>query len=254
MTGKLISRAESLDRWMLLLFCILLWTFEPTAEGGLIHKYILNNSAANYDGTSFIDQVDPTNGPRLIPHPAGSVSVDSYTFAANQGLTLSAALTNTAVYSILIDFYLDSVTGFKKILDFKEPDVDNGLYAATEGNLDFIGGDGPNHLTTNSPLDAGVYAELLVDRAANNAVTANVNGTQQISFFDPAPSNFTFDANVIEFFYDDPFRGGTEASSGAARRIEIYGPDIAAVPEPSTIALSLVGFGTFFAARRFRRK
>src|SRR5271165_6304635 len=86
----------------------------------LISGMLVTASAAtlthNYDLTSSLN--DTLWGPPLVSD-GGTLSASGYTFGANQGLSLSSALTDAGNYSILMDFSFSTLTGYRKILDFK---------------------------------------------------------------------------------------------------------------------------------------
>src|SRR5260370_11257489 len=85
----------------------------------LIHDYQFQNSLA-----------DSLGGPSLVSL-GGTVGSGTYTFAAQQGLSLSNALPNSADYSLFMNFEFSSVSGYVKIVDFKNLTADNGLYNLT---------------------------------------------------------------------------------------------------------------------------
>ena len=92
------------------LFAALLLTVFPLAAATLTHDYQFQNTLA-----------DSLGGPySLVIHWAGPSGAGEYTFGADQGLSLSNALLNDADYSIYIDLEFDSLSGYKKIVDFKD--------------------------------------------------------------------------------------------------------------------------------------
>ena len=75
------------------------------------HVYTLNNTYADSNG-----------GPSLVPNGStgtGTLSASGYNFTANQGLGLTNALTNPGNYSISLTFSLTDISGYKKLIDFK---------------------------------------------------------------------------------------------------------------------------------------
>lgn len=213
-----------------------------TASGAtLTDNYVLSSSLN-----------DTLGGPSLVAD-GGTQSATGYSFAANQGLNLSSALSNSGDYSILMDFSYSTLTGYRKILDFQNRTSDNGLYNLNTA-LDFF------------PVSSGagvfspdVLARVVLTRnSGTNTVTGYVNGTQQITFNDSGSiAVFGATNNIIRFFEDDFATGQAEASAGRATEIQIYngaltGDQVAVlggpgeiptsgVPEPA--ALTLVGFG-----------
>jgi len=96
--------------------CALLLALPAAWGSTLTHDYDLTSSLN--------DQV----GSAALVSLGGSISGSGYTFAANQGLNLSSALANIANYSILMDFSFQNLSGYRKILDFKNLASDDGLY------------------------------------------------------------------------------------------------------------------------------
>lgn len=89
----------------------------PTTWGAtLIHDYDLTTSLNDLIGSATLTG----NG--------GAITAAGYGFGAEQGLDVSSALPNDANYSILMDFSFTDLSGFRKILDFKNLASDNGLY------------------------------------------------------------------------------------------------------------------------------
>jgi hypothetical protein len=221
---------------------VLLSGLVMTASGAtLTDNYVLSSSLN-----------DTLGGPSLVAD-GGTQSATGYSFAANQGLNLSSALSNSGDYSILMDFSFSNLAGFRKILDFQNRASDNGLYNLGTA-LDFF------------PVSSGggvfspdVLARVVLTRdSGTNTVTGYVNGSQQISFNDSGSiAVFGGPNNIIRFFEDDFATGQSEASAGRATEIQIYngaltsadvrllgGPGeipTSGVPEPA--ALTLVGFG-----------
>src|SRR5579872_1794848 len=89
----------------------------PTVWGAtLTHNYDLTNSLNDLVGSD------------TLTGDGGLVTASGYVFAANQGLTVSSALTNTGNYSIVMDFSFHDLGGYRKILDFEDLTSDLGLY------------------------------------------------------------------------------------------------------------------------------
>ena len=174
-------------------------------QAALTHLYDLNGSYA-----------DAFGGPSLVPN-GGSLNATNYTFAANQGLSLSSGLSNSATYSLLLDFSFSDLAGFRKIVDFKDRTSDTGLYNLNAA-LNFY-----NVIT--GPAGAfvpDVVERLVITRDASNTFTGYVNGVQQISFTDSGSlAIFSGLNSIIHFFRDDTATGG-EASAGLVDRIAVY--------------------------------
>ena len=207
------------------------------------HVYTLNNTYA-----------DANSGPSLVPNGStgtGTLSSSGYTFAANQGLGLTNALTDPGNYSISLTFSLTDVisgNGYKKLIDFKNLTSDNGLYLLN-GVLDFY----PTPLVATTVIAANQSVTVNLTRnSATHLLTGSVNGVQQFSFAD-TDNNAVFSTTngQINFFQDDTVTGQREASGGTVTNITLNAP---AVPEASTtVSLGLLlalGMGGVIVARK----
>lgn len=241
------------------------FVFSTSAQAALVHDYQLNGTLA-----------DALGGPSLVPitdadSTDGTITATGFAFNQNSGLQLSNGLLNNANYSIQLDFSFDEVTGYRRIIDFKDRASDNGLYNLG-GQIDFF------PFTTGTGIfSPGTPVDIVVSR---DSVTSEFNvyaeGASILTFVDSASDGvFSAANNVINFFRDD-LDFPNEASAGfvdfirifdtpltatqvsclqtqspVACGVQIPGPN--AVPEPGTLALlSLVGLG--FAAFGLRRK
>jgi hypothetical protein len=218
----------------------------------LTHQYNLNNTLA-----------DSLGGSSLVSN-GGTLSASGYSFAPNQGLSLSNSTTGSQ-YSIVLDYSFADTSGYRKIIDFKNLTSDGGLYNLNT-NLDFFPlGAGTTVVSDNVPV------RLVLTRNATGTTAGYFNGVQQFSFTDSSSlATFSEANNIINFFIDDSATGQSEASAGSVSKILLYddalsvaevgslgnvntpiGGGTTAVPEPFTVIGTLVG-GT--AALRMRKK
>jgi hypothetical protein len=177
------------------------------SAASLAHDYELNGSLA-----------DSLSGPSLVSD-GGTIGANVYTFGADQGLNLSNALTNAGDYSIETRFEFDTLSGFRKIIDFKNLASDNGLYDLSTALNYFNFTTGPN-----GAFSAGQFADLVLTRdSATNQVTGYVNGVEQITFTDStSDAVFSGPNNIMHFFEDDNVTGSRESSAGSVDFIKIY--------------------------------
>ena len=216
----------------------------PAQAATLTHQYGLNNTLA-----------DSFGGSSLVANGGTLVASGGYSFAANQGPSLSNAI-DSSDYSIALDFSFSNVSGYRKIIDFKNLTSDNGLYT-NNGNLDFYPIAGGSYT-----INPDTLAKVVLTRdGVTGQTTGYVNGAQQFTFTDSG-SIATFDAasSIINFLQDDTVTSRREASGGFLQDISIYKGALSAsevtglstaVPEPFTIIGTLIG-GT--AAIRMRKK
>jgi hypothetical protein len=177
------------------------------SAASLTHSYNLNGSYA-----------DSLGGPSLVAE-GGTLGADLYTFGANQGLSLSNALTGTeGDYSIELYFEFDSTGGYRKIIDFKNTSSDTGLYNNSTTMHFYNVAAGPAGAFANN-----AFAHVVLTRdGVSGTTTGYVNGVQQLSFTDGGSlAVFTSPNNIIRFLRDDGATG-SEASAGSVDFIRIY--------------------------------
>ncbi len=245
-----------------LLGAITMATLVSAAHGvpTLIHDYQLNGTLA-----------DALGGPALVA-AGGTLGGSGYTFAPNQGLSLSNGLAGNGNYSIEMSFSFSTIGGYRKILDFKDRSSDIGLYALGSG-LNFYNLTG----SIGSAFANNVNVDVVLTRdSGTNVVTGYLNGVGTWSFVDTSSLAVFSGANdIVQFFKDDFATGQGEASGGFADYIRIYdgaldrtqaqcvgnGGSVANcgipsqggnnVPEPGTLAL--LGAAALAAGLRRRR-
>ncbi|HMO14585.1 MAG TPA: PEP-CTERM sorting domain-containing protein [Pirellulaceae bacterium] len=224
------------------LFCgVIVWISVWTGTysyADLIHQYRLDGTFA-----------DDLGGAPLVSG-GGSLGPTGYTFAASQGLSFVSGLADPGNYSIETIFHFNELTGYRKIIDFKDLTVDTGLYNIST-QLTYYGGGAAGAPGSFSP---GVDVRLIVTRdSATNVFTAYINGNYILDFTDS--SNLALangPSNIIHFFMDDIATGGNEAAPGFVDLIRFYNAPLSAaevaalggpgaVPEPSSSLVLLFG-------------
>jgi len=211
----------------------------PALAVTLTHDYTLQNTLS-----------DSLGGPALVNN-GGTLTASGLMFGPGQGPSVVSAL-NSDTYTIDMQFHFDDVTGYRRVLDFKDRSSDRGLYIH-DGQLVFY----PGQLTSSPVIGAGENLDVLVSRnGANGNFVGFVNGTEQVAFND-AGGNAIFDGtgNIAYFFKDDTVHGGEE-SGGVVTEIKLYSGALdatnsgctstggGAVPEPANVllvGLSLLG-------------
>ena len=220
---------------------------QANATIDLTHDYQLNGSLA-----------DSLGGPSLTLSGAATLGATGVTIVGgHSGLTLLNALTafsSGTAYSVQMGFTPSSVNGYRRLINTSNND--NGFYIR-EGNLVYYEAGsfpGTGVFTANTPLDV-VFA-----RDASG-VSIYLNGILDSSFspggFSPPSSEILAD---MKFFIDD----AGEETGGTIDFIKLYdskltGSDVAtlygapaAVPEPASWAMMIMGFGLMGGMMRRR--
>ena len=214
----------------------------PIAYAAPSHVYNLNGSLA-----------DAMGGPSLVGE-GGFLSASDYSFAANQGLTLSGVVGST--YSIEIALGFDVTSGYRKILDFKDRSSDAGLYNLN-GTLYFYNAGNNTSALVFSP---GVYTHLMLTRDDTTKETkAYASGLLLQTFTDSGDAGVA--PSILRFFEDDFAVGPGESSGGVSDFIKIYDTalsetdaiTITSQPVPEPASMAALGLGLFAFARRRRR-
>ncbi len=210
------------------------------------HVYLMNDASDALGGPALMDL-----GGVFGSSAYGQVG---YSFDVQQGLSVLSAV-NTSVYSIDFAVALDTIDGYRRLVDFKALTSDTGLYVLNAG-LNFF-----NEMTGPTAFAAQVLARVTITRDVDGLFAGYVNGVQQISFADTnGLGEFSAAQQLAYFFRDDNAVGG-EASGGFVDYIRIYDMALSAaevatlpspVPEPAGWALLLAGAAVLLPLARRR--
>ena len=139
-------------------------------------------------------------------------------FSPNNGVTLSptVGVVPNDAYTIAVLFRFSEVNSWRKILDFKNGEVDRGLFVL-DGKLIFYN-------ETSSGIGASVspntYVQVVLTRDADKHVVGYVDGVVQFSFTDVDGLAEISDQNTLRFFNN--IQGPGDTSSGSVARIRLY--------------------------------
>jgi hypothetical protein len=138
---------------------------------------------------------------------------------------------------------IDTTSGYRKLIDFKNLTADAGLYNLNTALNFFPVATGPSNA-----FETTKEHEVVITRdGVSGAFVGYVDGLPQLSFNDLVSLYATFSGpnNIIHFLRDDTVTGGAESTGGFLDRIRIYdsplsSADVAALfaegqPSPSTV-------------------
>ena len=144
-----------------------------------------------------------------------------YKFDKNNGLQFNNGTSGNIVgesYSIEIYFRFTELNSWKRVIDFKNRNTDNGCYIFN-GKLNFY----KIVVSDIAPVRAEEYTHYVLSRDGNTKeVTIYADGIAKTSFTDTGNDALIGSDNVLNFFYDD-LVVGNEASAGAVAFIRIFG-------------------------------
>jgi hypothetical protein len=184
---------------------------------------ITNNSGADYQfQLNLVSSIG--NPPDLQNIGAGNIygteTVDGHSqwvlqYPLHNGVHLqpTTGVIPTNIYTIVMLFRLDQISGYRRLIDFKAGTLDSGLYVLN-GALDFY----PSAVGSPSTIAVGNYVQVVLTRDGTNVV-GYVNGAQQFSFVDSSENGVISSANDLRFFKDNTT---SDDSSGAIARIRLY--------------------------------
>jgi len=219
---------------------------------------------ANYQFYNTLSSTIPS-APDLVPFVLGSYSsvgiggtpTTVYNFGKQQGLSLDATGLISDNYTIAALFSFDDISGYRKILDFKNLTSDTGLYTLG-GQLNFY-----NQAIGGPTVGPGTFFEAVLTRDSSTALlTAYFDGTPVFSFTDSADLAVISTDNLLNIFQDDLAVPG-ENSSGSVAGLRIFNnvltdAEVAALDLRTTSAvpgpLPLFGAAAAFGWSRRLRK
>lgn len=152
----------------------------------------------------------------------------------------------------MVLFRFDEISGYRRIVDFKDPPVDNGLYNL-DGFLNFF----DSAIGASAVIPAATYVQVALTRDGSGQVVGYVNGAPQFAFLDSGNDGVIV-GDTLRFFKDD----GGEESVGAVARIRLFDTalstaEVAALDRshtaPALAPLGLVCVGGVLLAVGLRR-
>jgi len=139
-------------------------------------------------------------------------------FAGGGGLALAPTtrVVGSSEYTIEVLFRLDLLTGYRKIIDFREGAADAGLYLL-DGCLTFF----PREQGALTKIGSNSYVQIVLTRDAADRVVGYVDGVRQFAFNDRGGLAKVGGSDGLRFFVDDATTTG-EHSSGSVSQIRLF--------------------------------
>lgn len=213
---------------VIIFLAFLTLTMTSNAQAALVKSYDFNGNLSDSLG----------NGDDLTQNNGGAVANGFFNVGLNTGLRLTNAFVDNSDYAIEMRMKItDNLSSWKKIIDFREFQTDNGFYVYFD-DFDFYVSGGQ---IFQANLSLNEFFTFSFERA-NNTVSLFLNNSLLGSFSD-ASNEAIPPQNILNFFQDDPLTSQREAFEGQVDYIRIhenrdsFGQDPTNVPEPATIGL-----------------
>ena len=148
-----------------------------------------------------------------------SDTIDGYTrqtvlFPQNSGLSVNTSgVIPSSAYTIAILFKFDTVSGFRRVVDFANRTSDEGAYIQN-GRLE-------NENTANELFDLNTYVQIVLVRESSGRIRAYRDGLLRVDVPSDGGTFAITSANILSFFQDDLIFPN-EASAGSVARIRLY--------------------------------
>jgi hypothetical protein len=201
-----------------LLFTLALISSWATFAQNDIYKYhFKDNLNEMYSkGAALTAQCTGTYGTETLPV---GVTKKTYRFDKGCGLVYNDATKNfiaSGSYTIELYFRLDTIAGYKKLVDFDSMKQDPGIYNQT-GRIVLY----PSFTSVDSFIGAGVWQYLAITRnGSNKYMYINAKGKSAGTYIDVADQYKLGVNKLLTFFRDDKTTNG-EQSKGAVAMIQI---------------------------------
>ena len=207
------------------------------AAGALKADYRFQESLASAVGTA--PDLANLGANTFVPATVDGTSRFVLRFAENDGLMLSPASSVFAndVFTAVVLFSFDTVSSWRRLIDFKDAASDYGLYVFN-GSLSFY----PIVVESADSIPANTFVQVALTRDESARVTGYVEGVEQFAFIDSGNDAGLAPSDVLRFFRDN----GTEGSAGAVARLRLYDAALSATEVAALNRLPYAGpVGTY---------
>ena len=204
------------------------------ARGALVADYQFNNTLESVvDNVPALQNLGSANMFMTDMVNGRAQTVLHFPMGGGVELMPTTGVIPSGIYTIVVQFRFDEVSGYRRIIDFKNASSDNGLYAY-DGMLYFYDSAEGSAMV----IDAAMYVDVALTRDQNGMVAGYVNGMPQFSFADSANDGVIDKNQTLRFFADD-MQTSDEDSAGAVARLRLFdtalsAAEIAALYRPTT--------------------
>ncbi|HYB98677.1 MAG TPA: LamG-like jellyroll fold domain-containing protein [Candidatus Limnocylindrales bacterium] len=203
--------------WLLAL--LLAPSTSTAATEGLIGDYQFNQTLAPVVGSlPAMTEIGPADGMFIVDEIHG-ITRTAFEFPQHNGLqiTPTTGLDGTEPYTIILEVRLADLSGYRRLVDFKNGQSDTGLYLLG-GALIFY-----NKSASGGRVCPDTWVQMAITRDANKNVIGYIDGNAYFGFTDTTDLAMISDS-TLRFFRDNECAAGacSEASAGAVARVLIY--------------------------------
>lgn len=225
----------------------------------LVHAYYFTGNLNDSVGSTTLTA---SNSPSASGTGSLTTTSDYYTFGPGQGLGFVGETGLRTEYTIALRFSFDTVTSYRRIINFENSFSDSGQYVLG-GAFNFYLNQG-----TGGSITAGTSVDFILTRNSSGFVSAYQGTTLIFSFQDTnsyAVASSVSNQSTFSFFRDD----GGENSAGRVDSLLFYNGAVTstqissgmvtsaltAIPESATVAAWMGAAGLIGAVvwRRSRR-
>jgi len=223
---KMLSMKHSL------LFFVVINLFVAGSYAQTTYSYNFNGNLHESSGVG-PDLISACSGVYTMTSLPGGVTKDVYSFGSGCGITFNDAANflSSGSYTIEMLVELDTVQGYKKLIDYKHRSSDNGFYNQS-GTVVLY----PNFNADSVSLYDSQYEYVALSRdAATGNMFIFVNNVNQGGYADTA-NDYVYDSVKTLIFFEDDSETNHEQTSGNVAMIHIsnYAMDTSSIKNDYT--------------------
>lgn len=202
----------------IIIILLLSLLMQMPAVGQQVYEYHFRNNLSEQGGGGPALNALGTAAYTNEALPVSCLDRPVYSFAQNEGVQFdNASGFITDEYSIEMYFRFTNISGYMRVIDFKNRSVDSGLYVNSSQILFY-----DELAISSSVFSTTDYAHLLITRnGTSDLVSVYVNGSIAGTFTDTYDRALPGVDDLFNFFRDDTISGG-EAQPGHIALLRIY--------------------------------